>query len=243
MLENFQNNLNIAVFGGSGGIGKAIIAELQDHEKVKKIYSFSRSKTSFNHEKILENEIDIVSEDSIKNAAAKITENLDIIIIATGLLHDEKMQPEKSLKDLNFDNLLKSYLVNAAAPAMIAKHFAQFLPRDKKAIFTAISARVSSISDNYLGGWYAYRASKTALNQLLKTLSIELARKNKEICVFGLHPGTVATKLSTPFQTNVAKEKLFSAEFAAQSLLKTLSARSPKDNGKLFAWDNSEIPY
>lgn len=245
MLENFENGLNVAVFGSHGGIGEAFVNHLAKEDKVSKIYSFSRSETSFNDDKIIESHIDIEDENSIEGASEKINpeDRLDIIIIATGLLHNEEMQPEKSLRDLNKDNFLRSYAVNAIGPALIAKHFIPLLNKDRKSVFTAISARVSSISDNYLGGWYSYRASKTALNQIIKTISIEVARRNKQACIFGLHPGTVDTKLSEPFKTNVAEGKLFTPEFSAESLLKVVDERTTKDNGKLFAWNGEEVPY
>lgn len=245
MLNSFENSLKVVVFGSHGGIGEALVNHLTSQDKVSKIYSYSRSNTSFNNKKIIENHIDIEDENSIKEASEKVSpeDKIDIIIIATGLLQNEEIQPEKSLRDLSINNFLKSYSVNAVGPALIAKHFVPLLNKDRKSVFTAISARVSSISDNYLGGWYAYRASKTALNQIIKTLSIEVARRNKQACIFGLHPGTVDTKLSEPFKANVAEEKLFTPEYAAECLLKVIDERTPKDNGKLFAWDGEEIPY
>lgn len=246
MLESFGDNLNIAVFGSHGGIGEAFVKNIQSNEKVNKIYSFSRSKTHFDNPKVIESQFNIENEDSIKGASDELEpdEKLDMVIIATGLLHNEDgMQPEKSLRDIDKNNFLRSYEVNAVGPALIAKYFANKLNKDRKSVFSAISARVSSISDNYLGGWYAYRASKSALNQILKTLSIEVARRNKQACIIGLHPGTVDTKLSEPFKANVKKDKLFTPEYASECLLKVMDNVSSEDNGKLFAWDGEEIPY
>ncbi len=246
MLETFDNNLNIVIFGSHGGIGEALVNHFHNNEKVSKIYSFSRSKTSFSSNKIIENKIDITDENSVKYASEKIAKNdkIDIIIIATGILHDDKgLTPEKSLRDINVENMVNSYKVNTVGPALIAKHFIPLLNRDRKTIFSAISARVSSISDNHLGGWYAYRASKTALNQILKTVSIEAGRKFKQTCVIGLHPGTVDTGLSEPFKANVSSDKLFTSEFASECLINVLDKVEPKDGGKLFDWEGKTIDY
>lgn len=246
MLNRFENNLNVAIFGSHGGIGEAFVNHLKDNDKVKNIYSFSRSDTNFGHPKIIEGKIDIENEDSIKQASESISsgEKLDIIILATGLLHnDSGVQPEKSIRNLDYDNLAKVYSVNALGPALVAKHFIPLLNKDRKSVFSAISARVSSISDNHLGGWYAYRAAKAALNQLIKTLSIEVGRRNKQACVIGLHPGTVDTDLSEPFKANVAEDKLFTPQYSSECLLKVIDNAKPEDGGKLFAWDSEEIPY
>lgn len=246
MLDNFGNNLNIAIFGSHGGIGEALISHLKVSDKVESIYSFSRSNTNFQHHKVIESNIDIEDEESIKLASEVIPQDkkIDIIIIATGLLHNsDGVKPEKSIKDLNADNLAKIYSVNTIGPALIGKHFIPLLNRDSKSVFTAISARVSSISDNYLGGWYSYRASKTALNQIIKTFSIEVGRRNKNACVIGLHPGTVDTNLSEPFKANVVEEKLFTSEYSSECLLKIINNVNPQDGGKLFAWNGEIIPY
>ena len=125
----------------------------------------------------------------------------------------------------------------------MAKHFIPLLRKQQKSVLAALSARVGSISDNNLGGWYSYRASKSALNMLLKTTSIEVARRNKTASVIGLHPGTVDTGLSKPFQANVKPEKLFTPEFAAECILKNIDKATAETSGSVFAWDGSPIPY
>lgn len=127
-------------------------------------------------------------------------------------------------------------------PALVAKHFLPLLARDRKSVFAALSARVGSISDNQLGGWHAYRASKAALNMLLRTFAIELARRNPRAVCVGLHPGTVDTGLSAPFQANVPEGKLFTPDFAAARLLEVVDRLKPDDSGHVFAWDGQLIP-
>jgi len=136
----------------------------------------------------------------------------------------------------------RAFRINTIGPALVAKHFLPLLSKDRKAVFAALSARVGSISDNRLGGWHAYRASKAALNMMIRTLSIELARqKPKALCV-GLHPGTVDTDLSKPFQARVAKDKLFSPAHSARCLLTVLDGLGPEENGGVFAWDGGRVP-
>lgn len=168
---------------------------------------------------------------------------LDRVIVATGMLHSNGIAPEKSLKALSYESLSTVFMVNAFYPAMVAKHFIPLLAKHEISVFAALSARVGSIEDNHLGGWYAYRASKAALNMLLKTASIEARRANPNALVVGLHPGTVDSDLSKPFQSRVPKGKLFSAEFAAQQLHAVLESLGPEANGRVYAWDGRAIPF
>ena len=137
--------------------------------------------------------------------------------------------------------MARAYQINAIGPALVAKHFLPLLATDRKAVFAALSARVGSIGNNRLGGWYAYRASKAALNMILKTLSIELARRNPSAICVGLHPGTVDTRLSGPFQRGVPGDKLFSPHRSAPCLLKVINALSPGQSGRVLAWDGKPI--
>ena len=166
---------------------------------------------------------------------------LDMVIVATGILHEGEMMPEKSLKDLNAEKFHRLFEVNTIAPILIAKHFLPKLNRETRSIFAALSARVGSISDNHLGGWYSYRASKAALNMVIKNLAIEISRSNKKAIIVGLHPGTVDSNLSKPFQRNVPQRKLFKSEYSTQKLLEVLANLTSKQSGKCFAWDGKEI--
>jgi NAD(P)-dependent dehydrogenase (short-subunit alcohol dehydrogenase family) len=157
------------------------------------------------------------------------------------LLHDADLAPERASRELDQGKLLRQFAVNAVGPALVAKHFVPLLPRQGRSVFAALSARVGSIGDNRLGGWYGYRASKSALNMLIRTLSIELGRTHPEAICVALHPGTVDTDLSKPFQKNVAADQLFSPEQSAAHLLTVIDQLTPMHSGRCFAWDGTEI--
>lgn len=224
-----------AVIGASGGIGAALVNALR--ARGCEVHPLLRSATQ------VEQFIDIEDEASIAAAAQRLSAAgpFDLIIVATGLLQGAGVTPEKRWNDLSAEALAKSFAVNAAGPVLVAKHFLPLLPRKGRAGFAALSARVGSIGDNTLGGWYSYRASKAALNMLVKTLAIELARQRPEAFCAALHPGTVDTGLSQPFQRGVAAERLFTPDFAAQRLLDVLDGLGPSDSGRCFAWDGCAI--
>jgi NAD(P)-dependent dehydrogenase (short-subunit alcohol dehydrogenase family) len=241
MLRSFPNAITACVFGASGGIGAALALRLADDPAVALVHSGGRSAIS-ERTKTVPFQFDLTDETSIAAAAAAIGA-CDLVIIATGLLHDGDTQPEKSLRAQAAEAYAKAFAVNAIGPALIAKHFMPLLPRDRRSVFAAISARVSSISDNRLGGWHAYRASKAALNMILRNCAIELARTHRHAIVAALHPGTVDTPLSQPFQRNVAQGKLFTPDYSAEALLKLIDGLSPEDSGNLFAWDGQRIEF
>ncbi|MFK7840324.1 MAG: SDR family NAD(P)-dependent oxidoreductase [Bdellovibrionales bacterium] len=241
-LSNFSSNLSVVVIGASGGIGSGFVHHLIAQNNVARIYAFSRSDAVFDSDKVISGHIDLTDEGSIEKAANTVDGHIDIVIVATGLLHANDITPEKSMRDLNLQQFHDVFAVNAFAPALIAKYFCKRLPRDRRSVFAALSARVGSISDNRLGGWYAYRAAKTALNMLLKNTAIEIARKYKDASIIGLHPGTVATDLSEPFQSKVPDGKLFTPEYSSACLLKVINDADAAQSGKIFAWDGEEIP-
>jgi NAD(P)-dependent dehydrogenase (short-subunit alcohol dehydrogenase family) len=242
-LESFPPLFDAIVIGASGGIGGALVAALADSDAVRSVAALSRGDCPIEHSKVRPGRIDIENEASIATAAAGCRGlTARIVIVATGLLHDgASMQPEKSTNDLDPARLARSFAVNAVGPALVIKHFAPLLPRTGKSVFAALSARVGSISDNRLGGWYGYRASKAALNQVLRTASIEFARRWREAVFIGLHPGTVATGLSEPFRSRVAPAKLFPPAHAASRLLAVLDAVQAADSGKVIAWDGKVV--
>ena len=237
-------NLNIAIIGASGGIGNAFV-KLLSNDSTHIVHALSRSDIKSDNKNVHIGKINFTDESSISAAAERVTQHfpLDLVIVASGVLHDTDMTPEKSLRDLSATNFERNFFANTIVPSLVAKHFLPKMQRNKRAVFAALSARVGSISDNRLGGWYAYRASKAALNMVIKTTSIEIARRQKQTIVVGLHPGTVATKLSEPFQKRVQPEKLFTADVAAKQLVDVLNNLSEADSGKIFAWDGSEVPY
>jgi NAD(P)-dependent dehydrogenase (short-subunit alcohol dehydrogenase family) len=228
------------VVGSSGGIGSALVAALADNGA--EVMAMSRSgQGGGGRTRALA--IDIQDENSIKLAASEATAYgpYDLIIVATGILHDDHLAPEKSYKQLSAEAFQRYFAVNATGPALIAKHFLSLLNPDAPAVFAALSARVGSIGDNRLGGWYGYRASKAALNMIIKTLAVELARtKPAAVCV-ALHPGTVDTGLSKPFQRNVRPDQLFATTASAQHLLKVISHLDTSATGGCFAWDGSAV--
>lgn len=244
-FESFGQNLRCVVVGSSGGIGAAILDALVESEQVSRIHALSRSGRSHPSPKVANLTFDFTDEESLIAAAQALQEvkPFDLIIIATGLLQGRGISPEKNLRALSFEGFAKSFEINTIGPAMTAKYFAPLLKRDGKAVFAALSARVGSISDNRLGGWYAYRASKAALNMVLKTLSIELGRRFKNQIIVGLHPGTVDTGLSKPFQGNVPDGKLFTPEYSAEKLLSVIDGLSETDSGNLFDWAGKQVEF
>lgn len=244
MNENNHNSwqpTRSAVFGASGGIGRALVERLAAGPGT--VYTLTRTPERAPAGSIAV-PVDILSEESVEAAARRCGEEgpLDLVIVATGMLHrDGAVAPEKSMRQLDAAVMAEVFAVNTIAPAIVAKHFLPLLSRDGKSVFAALSARVGSIADNRLGGWASYRASKAALNMLLKTLSIEQARTHPRSVVIGLHPGTVDTALSKPFQGNVPEGKLFSTERAAQHLLDVIKQIEPGDSGDVFAWDGRRI--
>jgi NAD(P)-dependent dehydrogenase (short-subunit alcohol dehydrogenase family) len=239
----YAPNATALVVGASGGIGGAILSRLLANEGFAHVHAWSRSDIQKSHERLTHTRVDVSDENHIAEAAAGL-DRVDFAIVATGLLQERSgRQPEKSLRDLSTDQFAANFAVNTIAPALILKHLHQRIPRDTRAVFAAISARVGSITDNRLGGWYSYRASKAALNQIVKTASIEIARTRPHCVCVTLHPGTVDTSLSEPFQKNVAPDKLFTQDYAAEKLLEVTDGLTVKDSGRLFAWDGTEIPF
>jgi NAD(P)-dependent dehydrogenase (short-subunit alcohol dehydrogenase family) len=176
--------------------------------------------------------------------AAEVS-RLHLVVNCAGLLHDREacIAPEKRLADVQPDALAASFAVNAAGPLLVAKHFEPLFAHGERAVFASISARVGSIGDNRLGGWYAYRGSKAAQNMFTKTLSIEWARSRRNVICVALHPGTTDTELSRPFQSNVPPQKLFSTERTVTQLLAVIARLTPTDSGRFLAWDGTEIAW
>ena len=234
----------VAVIGSSGAIGNAISNRLLEDDSVETIYKFSRSQKSEGNQKEKNFFIDIEDENSIKKSTENIPEDIkfDMIFVATGILHnDDDIFPEKSIKDINADKLKRVLSINTIGPTLVGKYFIQYLNNKNKSIFAFLSARVGSISENKLGGWYSYRSSKTALNQIIKNFSIEIKRTNPNAIFVGLQPGTVSSFLSKPFEKNVKSENLFTPDFSASKLLEVIDNLESKDTGKLIAWNGEEI--
>ena len=191
--------------------------------------------------------LDVTDEATVGRAAEATREacgRLRLLVNCAGVLHEpDGLQPEKRLEQVDPERLQHVFAVNAFGPLLVAKHFHPLLRHDERAVLANLSARVGSIEDDRVGGWYGYRASKAAQNMFTKNLSIELGRRAPRCICVALHPGTVETGLSEPFRRRVPPEKLFSAERAAQQLLEVIDKLQPDDSGKFFAWDGSPIPW
>ena len=189
--------------------------------------------------------LDATNETSIAaaaGAAAHRVPRVDWLINVAGVLHDGDLQPEKRIADVTAANLALSFAVNATGPALVARHFESLLLRSARPVFAVLSARVGSIADNRLGGWYSYRASKAALNMLTKTLAIEWARRRPPVACLALHPGTVATELAKPFVA-ADSPRVFSVERAASQLLELIEQAVPSPAGSFLAWNGETIPW
>lgn len=244
-MPGFLDDRAVAVvIGASGGIGQALAEALAESTPVGAIFVTGRRPPPTQHPKLHAGALDLDDERSIAAAAAAASAlgEVRMVCVATGMLHAEGLAPEKTWRSLDRASLLRVFEINSIGPALVAKHFLPLFPRRGRAVFAALSARVGSISDNQLGGWYAYRASKAALNMLLRTLALELGRRAPEAVCVGLHPGTVDTALSRPFQGNVAPGKLFTPQHAAAQLLRVIEGLTPAESGRVFAWDGAEIP-
>ena len=238
------HNKRALVLGASGAIGDALVRLLIKDPAISAVFAASRSGTSLADPKVTNLLVDSKDEESLAQAAEICRQNgpLDLIINAIGLLHDgDALKPEKALRDLKGDHLARLFWVNSITPALMLKYFSSLLTKDRAAIFATLSARVGSISDNKTGGWYGYRASKAALNQLIKTTSIELAVRRPNLICVGLHPGTVRSAMSEPFLAHYTKNEIFTPEVAAKALLDVLATLTPSQSGRIFAWDGQEI--
>jgi NAD(P)-dependent dehydrogenase (short-subunit alcohol dehydrogenase family) len=239
-FTSLPDGYTAAVFGASGGIGSALVAELTADPRCVIVRAGSRGGGPTKDEKVLPFTFDLTDPASIARAAETVG-TPDLVVVATGLLHADGVQPEKSFRALDAGAMERAFAINAIGPAMIARDVFGRANRNSRVVFGALSAKVGSISDNRLGGWYSYRASKAALNQFIRSMSVELARTHpRSVCV-ALHPGTVDTPLSKPFQAGVAPDKLFSPKRAAQQLLAVLDGLEPDSSGRLIGWDGCEI--
>jgi len=245
-LNSFSSKLNVVVIGANGGLGKAFVRAFEADDKVNSIYAFSRNIKVSENKKTYYSSIDIEDEESIKQAVelSSSDKKVDLVIVATGVLHKETgIKPEKSIAQIDPHIMNKVISINTIGPILLAKHFLPKLTRGEKTVFAALSARVGSINDNHIGGWASYRASKAALNMLIKTAAIEQKRLLPESIIISLHPGTVNTQLSQPFQKNVNEGSLFEADDAVNKLINVIDGLNIKDTGSFLAWDGSSIEY
>ncbi|WOR15628.1 SDR family NAD(P)-dependent oxidoreductase [Hyphomonas sp. FCG-A18] len=237
--------MQAVIIGASGGIGAAFVQALAVREGIECVHALSRSGSGPSHEVIKPGQIDLTDESSIAAAAERVKAigAPDLAIVASGILFDGQiLQPEKSFRHQSAQAFERVFAINTFGPALVAKHFLPIMPRRGRAVFAALSARVGSISDNRAGGWHSYRASKAALNMLIRNFAIEQKRRNENFIAVSLHPGTVDTNLSKPFQSNVPDKQLFTPEQSASYLLNVIAGLTPDDSGKAFDWAGKEIP-
>ena len=244
-LNSFGQNSTAVVVGSTGGIGAALCARLAAQDNFAKVFGLSRSAPESTDGKVKTISVNLEDESMIAAAASRVAEESqpDLIVVASGILHDGGLQPEKSMREIDAHNMLTSFQINTIGPTLLAKHFLPLMNRDRKSVFAVLSARVGSIGDNRLGGWVSYRASKAALNMSVATLAIEHGRRYPNGIVVALHPGTVETELSAPFRSRVPADGLFSTNKAAIQLLQVIDGLDATSSGGFFAWDGSAIPY
>lgn len=222
------------IFGSSGGIGSALVRHLRTRSRFEQVIELCRTSQP---------PMDLLDEDTINTAAtyASAVGEVHLVIDATGFLHDENQAPERSWKAINVAALGRAFALNAIGPALIMKHVLPLLPRRKRTVFATLSARVGSIGDNRLGGWYSYRASKAALNQLVRTAAIELARTHPQAICVALHPGTVETRLSSRFERQDLEVQ--TPDQAATRLLDVVERLTPQDSGGFFDHRGETVPW
>lgn len=234
-MDSIKNGGLAVVIGSSGGIGAAMIDALKQSGTFAEVIGFSRTSEPL---------IDLLDEQTIINAAQTIKAkemDLRLVFDATGFLHGRGLTPEKALTAITPEHMAHAFAINAMGPALLMKHFLPLLPKHAKSVFATLSAKVGSIGDNALGGWYSYRASKAALNQFVHTAAIELARQRPEAVCVAVHPGTVDSTLSSDFaKTGLTVRQ--PAE-AAALLLDMLDRLTPPQTGGFFDYKGNSLPW
>jgi NAD(P)-dependent dehydrogenase (short-subunit alcohol dehydrogenase family) len=236
--------MNIVIAGGSGGIGGAFVDKLAARSNVETIVaSYHRSyPPGVEHQKVSWHQLDLTHEPAIRDWAAQIGE-IDWLINAVGMLHTPAQGPEKTVRHIDPASFLQSMSINTVPTLLLAKHLHGKFRHGRPAVFATVSAKVGSIEDNRLGGWFSYRASKAALNMCLKTLAIEWRRSLPNVAVAALHPGTTDTALSRPFQHNVPTGQLFTPGQSVSCMLDVLDGLKPSDSGQFLAFDGEKLPW
>ena len=256
-MASFAHPFNALVIGASRGIGLGFVQALLEAEHSNLVYAACRKPGEASVLALLARQhpqklrllaLDVTREADFAVAVDTIrreTGQLHLLLNVAGLLHDQAagIQPERRLEDLDAAALASSYAVNTIGVMLAAKHCLGLLNHPQRAVFASLSARVGSIADNRLGGWYGYRAAKAAQNQFTRSMAIEAARRAPRLIVAALHPGTVATALSKPFSSHVVAGKLFTVEQSVAMLLAVIDALTAADNGSFKAYDGQDIPW
>jgi len=240
---NYPKPASVLIVGGSGGIGQSIVqAVLDAYDDTKVAATRYRSDVPFEHSRLTWYSLDASISDEVKNLAAAIVE-VDWIINCVGFLHSQRSGPEKTIQHIDTRFLMQNIELNTLPTVLLAQHFNTQFKRSKAPKLATLSARVGSIEENYLGGWYSYRMSKAALNMALKTLSIEWNRSHPNGCVAALHPGTNNTALSKPFQANVPQSQLLEPKHTSKLMINLLARLQPQDSGKFWTWEGENLPW
>jgi len=233
----------VIVIGGTGGLGSAMVETLLDqYQHIQVFATYRSSEIPFRHDRLNWQQLDIRDADAIEKWASEFN-RVDWLLNFAGFLHGERGGPEKNIQALDADFLIENIRINTLPTLLLARHFARALKQSPAPVLATVSARVGSIEDNRLGGWYSYRISKAALNMALKTLSIEWKHSHPWGCVAALHPGTNDTPLSKPFQANVEPGNLFDPAYTASMFQKLLTGLDPGNSGNFWAWDGELIPW
>lgn len=245
--------MNILIIGASRGIGLEFARQYLQELHFTQVFATYRHLSSELEDlarqypkQLVLLPVDVAVESEIEAAIATIkthTNTLQEVVYCVGLLHDDQLQPEKSLRHIQSDNLARYFQVNAIGAVLWAKYLLPLLRGGDRPIFAAISAKVGSIGDNRLGGWYGYRASKAALNMLLRNVAIEWGRVAPNVTVALLHPGTTDTDLSKPFQKHVPPERLFAPELTVSQLRQVMAKLTPQNSGEFFSWNGAPLPW
>jgi NAD(P)-dependent dehydrogenase (short-subunit alcohol dehydrogenase family) len=242
----------VLIVGGGQGIGLGFVQQLLARNEIGRVFATYRRLESATELLAITDprlccfQMDITDESQIAGVIHKIqteTKALHYVINCVGVLHEGELQPEKSLRHINGEQLLRYFQVNSVGAMLLFKQVQPLLKHGDRSILATISAKVGSIGDNQLGGWYGYRASKTALNMFIRTTAIEYKRSCPQAILVALHPGTTDTRLSLPFQRNVPPEKLFSVDRTVGQLLTVMDRLDLNDSGEFFAWDGSRLPW
>ncbi|MEH6593266.1 MAG: SDR family NAD(P)-dependent oxidoreductase [Halioglobus sp.] len=238
------------VLGASSGLAQAVIAELIADAEVDCVIGVSRTPVPRNLPANATNKVQWIQTQYTEPAMAAVVERLQAftgritrVVICHGLLHSDILWPEKRLEDITAEALQAVFQANTVVPTLWLKLLHRILKGKQRCVVAALSARVGSIGDNYLGGWYAYRSSKASLNMMLRTLAIEYARRAKNVKLIAFHPGTTDTALSKPFQGSVPSDKLFSPEFVAARLCRIMQDVEVDGQLSYLDWDNKSIPW
>jgi NAD(P)-dependent dehydrogenase (short-subunit alcohol dehydrogenase family) len=246
MLSRLPDDFTAVVTGTSGGIGNAVVEALLASDRPGRVIAVSRTAPPHPDPRVEPLSLYLTTTEGTEDLARALDDTpVHLVFNTIGMLHDETLGigPEKKLDDLDAEAMSRLYHVNAVTPALLLKALQPGLKGRHPALVASLSARVGSIGDNRLGGWYAYRASKAAHNMLMKTAAVELRRLNPRICVACLHPGTTDTALSKPFQARVPADKLFTAGFVAERLLAVLDDCVPEQSGAFLDWAGAPVAW